>query len=258
VDDLLQSRAATGPAQVTDDGTSCGSLLGGRVRYEQPREGFRSGIEPVLLAAAVPARPGESVLEGGSGAGAALLCLAVRVPGIRGLGVELDPNLTALARVNATASNVDGVSFVAANLLTLRPPGVFDHAMANPPYHSATGTASPGPARELAKRGRPGLLRDWAAALVAALRHRGTLTLILSAVSLPEALDAMHTAGCRPTAILPLWPVAGRRAKLILLRGVKDGRAPLQLLPGLVLHASSGGFTPETETVLRNAAAIQL
>ena len=49
-----------------------GHLLGGRVRYAQPRSGFRSGIEPVLLAAAVPARPGERVLEAGSGAGAAL------------------------------------------------------------------------------------------------------------------------------------------------------------------------------------------
>jgi len=212
----------------------------------------------VLLAAAVPARPGESVLEGGSGAGAALLCLAARIPGIRGLGVELDPKLTALAQANATASNVDGVSFVAADLLTLRPPEVFDHAMANPPYHLATGTASPSPARELAKRGQPGLLRNWAVALVAPLRRRGTLTLILSAVALPEAMDAMHTAGCNPTAVLPLWPAVGRRAKLILLHGAKGGRAPLRLLPGLVLHARGGGFTPETEAVLRNAAPIQL
>jgi len=258
MDGLRQGRTVTGPAPTTDDGTSYDSLLGGRVRYAQPREGFRTGIEPVLLAAAVPARPGESVLEGGSGAGAAVLCLAARVPGIRGLGVELDQNLTVLAQANATASSVDGVSFVAANLLTLSPSGVFDHAMANPPYHAATGTASPSPARQLAKRGQPGLLRDWAVALVAPLRHRGTLTLILSAVSLPEAMDAMHTAGCKPTAILPLWPAAGRRAKLILLHGAKGGRAPLRLLPGLVLHASGGGFTPETEAVLRDAAAIPL
>ena len=198
------------------------------------------------------------MVEGGSGAGAALLCLAVRVPGIRGLGVELDPDLTAMAQANAAASNVDGVSFVAADLLTLTPPGVFDHAMANPPYHPAAGTASPRPARELAKRARPGLLRDWTATLAALLRHRGTLTLILPAASLPEALNALHTARCTPTSVLPLWPTVGRKAKLILLHGVKDGRAPLQLLPGLVLHATTGGFTPETEAVLRDAAAIRL
>jgi len=257
VDGLLQGRTVPDPARMMDE-TSSGSLLGGRVRYAQPRDGFRSGIEPVLLAAAVPARPGESVLEGGSGAGAALLCLAARVPGLRGLGVELDPNLTALARANASANDLDRVSFAAANLLTLSVSDVFDHAMANPPYHAATGTASPRAARERAKRSQSGLLRDWAVALAAPLRHRGTLSLILSAASLPEALDAMHSARCRPTAVLPLWPGAGRGAKLILLHGVKDGRAPLRLLPGLILHASGGGFTPETEAVLRNAAAIRL
>jgi tRNA1Val (adenine37-N6)-methyltransferase len=243
---------------MTDVATSSGFLLGGRVRYVQPREGFRSGIEPVLLAAAVPTRPGQSVLEGGSGAGAALLCLAARVPGIRGLGVEVDANLAALARENATASHADGVSFVAADLLTVSQPVVFDHAMANPPYHAAAGTASPRLARESAKRSRPGLLRDWAGALVAPLRHRGTLTLILPAASLPEALDAMRSAECGPTAVLPLWPAAGRKAKLILIHGVKGGRAPLQLLPGLVLHADSGRFTRDAEAVLRDAAALEL
>lgn len=228
------------------------------MRYTQPREGFRSGIEPVLLAAAVPTRPGERVLEGGSGAGAALLCLAARVSGIRGLGVELDPDLARLANENAIENHADGVSFVAADLLALSQPAVFDHAMANPPYYAATGTTSSDPARELAKRGRPGLLQDWAVALAASLRHRGTLTLILPAASLPEALDAMRAAECRPVAMLPLWPAAGRRAKLVLLHGVKGGRAPLQLLPGMILHTRSGAFTPETEAVLRDGAAIQL
>jgi tRNA1Val (adenine37-N6)-methyltransferase len=255
---VVRTRIAGGPTQVTAGAASSGSLLGGRVRYAQPRDGFRSGVEPVLLAAAVPTQPGERVLEGGSGAGAALLCLAARVPGIHGLGVELDSNLVALATANASASDAEGVSFVAADLVTLNQSGVFDHAMANPPYHAAAGTTSPHPARELAKRSQPGLLREWTAALVAPLRHRGTLTLILPAASLPEALDAMRAAGCGPTAVLPLWPTAGRGAKLVLLRGMKGGRAPMRLLPGLVLHTNSGGFTPETEAVLRDGAAIQL
>ena len=44
-----------------------GHLLDGRVRYAQPAKGFRSGIEPVLLAASIPARAGQRVLEGGTG-----------------------------------------------------------------------------------------------------------------------------------------------------------------------------------------------
>ncbi len=127
----------------------------------------------------------------------------------------------------------------------------------NPPYHAPSGTASPLPARVQAKRGEPGLLGAWARALAAPLRHRGTLTFILPAGSLPECLDAMAAVGCAASAVLPLWPKPGRPAKLVLVRGVKNGRAPLQLLPGLVLHEADGSFTPAAEAVLRGGAALE-
>jgi tRNA1(Val) A37 N6-methylase TrmN6 len=57
-------------------------LLGGRVRLEQPAVGLRAAIDAVLLAAAIPARAPEAVLELGCGTGAALLCLAARLPGL--------------------------------------------------------------------------------------------------------------------------------------------------------------------------------
>jgi len=239
-----------------------GHLLGGRVSYAQPREGFRSGIEPVLLAAAIPARPGERVLEGGTGAGAALLCLAARVPGLHGLGVERDPCLASLAARNAEANGAAGLAFLAADITApawLDPAaGRFDHAFANPPYHAPEGTASPLSIRAQAKRGEAGLLAAWARALAAPLRHRGTLTFILPAGSLPECLVAMAAAGCAAGVVLPLWPKLGRPAKLVLVRGVKGGRAPLRLLSGLVLHEADGGFTPATEAILRGGAPLPM
>ena len=61
-----------------DDALSCDAFLGGRLRIWQPRAGYRAGIDPVMLAAAVPARPRQSVLELGCGAGTASLCLAAQ------------------------------------------------------------------------------------------------------------------------------------------------------------------------------------
>src|SRR5262249_9207972 len=142
-----------------------GHLLDGRVNYAQPATGFRSGIEPVLLAAAVPAQRQEGVLEGGSGAGAALLGLAGPVPELRGVGVERDPALATLAAENAQANHQAGVRFICADVAMLPELGQFDHAIANPPYHASAGTASPDLGRESAKRGQPGLIATWATAL---------------------------------------------------------------------------------------------
>jgi tRNA1Val (adenine37-N6)-methyltransferase len=200
------------------------------------------------------------VLEGGCGAGAALLCLAARVTGLHGLGVESDPDLASLAARNAEANGASGLTFLAADITGPCVPQLglrFDHAIANPPYHASDGTASPLPARAQAKRGEPGLLAAWARALAAPLRHRGTLTFILPAGLLPECLVAMAEAGCAASAVLPLWPKPSRPAKLVLVRGVKGGRAPLLLLPGLVLHQEGGGYTPVAEAILREGMALE-
>lgn len=232
--------------------TTEGTLLDGRLRYAQPAEGFRSGIEPVLLAATIPARPGDRVLEAGSGAGAGLLCLAARVPGIIGVGVEIDPALVALANDNAHANGLGNLEFVASDITSETNFGQFDHACANPPYHPPSGTPSPLPTRAFAKIAQPGLLPAWIAGLARALRLRGTLSLILPVSMVPACCEALARAKCGSISLLPLWPREGRPAKLSLLQAVRGGRRPFQLLPGLVLH-DQAGFTTAANGVLRHA-----
>jgi tRNA1Val (adenine37-N6)-methyltransferase len=238
--------------------TTEGHLLDGRVRYCQPAAGFRSGIEPVLLAASVPAEPGDHVLEAGSGAGAALLCLTLRVPGIRCTGVEMQPAVAELAAANAARNGFSAIRILAGRIETALLPDGFDHAMANPPYHRADGSISPDADKETAKRASVMLIRQWIARLGAALRHRGSLTLSVPAGLVPTCLQAMSESHCPCTAILPLWPKTGRPAKLVLLRGIKGARTPMQILPGLVLHQADGSYSEAAETILRSAAALKL
>jgi len=231
------------------------TLLAGRVRHAQAAAGHRTGIEPVLLAASIPARAGERVLEGGTGSGAALLCLAARVPGIEGVGVERDAVTADIARTNV-ADNGFALSVVTDDLAVVALDGAFDHAFANPPWHDPAGTASPDPAKEAAKRADTGLFALWARRLAAPLRHRGTLTFVVAVAEMPSCLAAFAAAGCGSLAVLPLWPRAGVAAKLSILRGIKGGRGAFRLLPGLVLHEESGAFTARTEAILRDGAAL--
>ncbi len=235
---------------------AAGYLLGGRLRYDQPVGGFRSGIEPVLLAAHIPARSEQRVLEGGTGAGAGLLCLAARVPGLLGTGIEIDPALAERGAANAAANAMAGLTFVAGDIESVVPDGPFDHAFANPPYHLSTGTPSPDAVRSRAKRGSADLLVGWARGLARGLRHRGTLTFVLPAACVPAGIAAMAQAGCPVQSLLPLWPRQGVAAKLTLLRGVRNGRGPMRLLPGLVLHEADGSFTQAADAILRGGAAL--
>lgn len=238
--------------------TTDGTLLAGRVSYRQPAAGFRSGIEPVLLAASVPARPGERVLEAGTGAGAALLCLAARVPDCAVTGVEIDDALARLAAANAAENQFLNARVVGGDIVNTPLPGVFDHAMANPPYHTPESPPSSDPARSRAKHGSAALIGQWIGRMAGFLRRRGTLTLIVSAGMVPGCVAAMAAARCGCSALFPLWPRAGAPAKLVILRGIKDGRSAFSVRAGLVLHGPDGRFTGEATAILEDGGALNL
>jgi tRNA1(Val) A37 N6-methylase TrmN6 len=57
--------------------------------------------------------------------------------------------------------------------------------------------------------------------------------------------------------VRPVHPFADAPAKRVLVRAIKTGKAPLQLLPPLILHArDGGGHTAQTEDILRGRAAL--
>ena len=231
------------------------TFLDGRVRIAQPDSGFRAGLDAVMLAAAVPAQKGQSVLEPGAGAGTASLCLAARVPGLSITGVEIDPALTALANQNARANAMTGVNFVTADLFAL--PAEFkrdyDCVALNPPFHGP-GQASLDPARARALQD-DGTLADWLQAGFKRTISGGSFTTILRADRLGEALAALPPGG---VTIFPLWPKAGEPARRVIMQLVKGSGAALSLSAGLVLHQPDGAWTPAADAILRGGAALAL
>jgi tRNA1(Val) A37 N6-methylase TrmN6 len=235
-------------------------LLGGRVRLGQTRDGLRAAIDPVLLAAAVPAADGERVLDLGTGSGAAALCLAARVAGVGGVGLELQPELAALAADNVRLNDLaPRVSIVAGDVA--RPclaERSFDHVMANPPYLArGTGTLPPSRAKALAIEEGAVPLARWIGSALALVRPRGTVTVIHRADRLADLLAAF-AEGAGEIVIFPLWPGLGKPAARILVRARRGVRTPLRLAAGLTLHAPDGRYTEAAERVLRDAAALAL
>ena len=230
------------------------TFLDGRVKVTQPESGFRSGLDAVMLAAAVPAVTGNTVLELGAGAGTASLCLAARVPGLSLTGVEIDPDLAALAARNAAANGAD-CKFVAADIFALAPElkRDFGHVFANPPFHGE-GQSSPDSARARALMDG-GSLQDWLKLGLQRTVWGGSFTAILRADRLNEALAALPDRG---VCVFPLWPRWGEAAKRVIVQARKGSNAPFALLAGLVLHRPDGSWADETEAVLRRGSALAL
>jgi len=247
------SAADMAASATTDD-----RLLGGRVRLRQPMAGYRVAVDPVLLAAAVPARSGENVLELGSGSGAAALCLHQRVPDCRITGLEIDAELLALACANADLNDARGqVAFVAGDVAAPPPPiaaQAFDHVYANPPFlQPGRADLRAGAPRHAAAHVEQGAsLAVWLAAMAQAVKPKGRLTLIQRADRLDEVLAELRRhAG--EIVVFPLWPKAGRPAKRVLVSARTAVATPLRLSAGLVLHDASGAYSAAARAVLENA-----
>jgi tRNA1(Val) A37 N6-methylase TrmN6 len=247
---------------VTED-----AVLGGALRLRQPRRGHRVGHDAILLAAACPAQAGEHVVDLGAGVGAAGLALAARARDIAVTLVEIDPDLAVLAADNAAlngmAARVRSVvldaaaparAFAAAGLM----PESVARVLMNPPFNDPVRQkTSPDRRRRLAHAAPREALTAWIRTAARLLRPRGTLTVIFRAdglVDLGRALDSVFGA----IAILPVYPKPGEPAIRILVRATKASRAPLAVLPGLVLNDAEGHPTPQAEAVLRAGAILPL
>lgn len=237
-------------------------LLNGKVRLMQPAQGFRASIDTVFVAAGVKAKPGQNVLDAGSGAGGIAMCLAARFPEISVLGVELQESYFKLAQENAALNGVqDRVSFLCHDIRTLNtaPFESFDHYVCNPPYlekgsfiegPNAERNAAIGSHREEQVR-----LEDWVFQGYRYLKPGGWLTMIHRGEMLQKLFLAMkHKFG--GVEVFPMFPKSGHAAKRVVIRAKKDSKSPTIIHPGMILHKEDDTYTPQANTILRAGAGL--
>lgn len=248
---------------ILDDALTRDRFLNGRLQLWQPKDGYRAGTDPVLLAAAVPAGDGETFLELGCGVGTAALCLALRT-GADGTGLELQSDYAALADRNARENDLP-LQVVVGNVHSM-PTSLrarsFHHVLFNPPYFPETGgTPSNDAGRDRALRDRSDLA-TWLREGAKRLRAKGSLTVIARADRLRDVLSGLPDS-IGSLRVLPLAARSGRQAKRVLVQGRKDGKAPLSLLAPFILHDGSEhlrdgeDFSATAKRVLRDGGELK-
>jgi tRNA1Val (adenine37-N6)-methyltransferase len=219
-------------------------FLKGRLTIEQPKQGFRSGSDAVLLAAAAASFPFKHAIDAGCGAGAALLSLQTLCANENGrlAGLEKDEAMAQLAQANVQSNGlVANIDIFLGDVLS--PPrslaGKFDLVFSNPPYFDDNGAIrDPAPERQSAYvLGAP--LEAWVFGLLKLAAPKGRIVMIHRADRLPDIFDALKgRAG--DIGVCPIRPRAGEIAKRVIVSALKGSRSPMRLLPGIDMHPPTG------------------
>jgi tRNA1(Val) A37 N6-methylase TrmN6 len=250
------------PKQGSETGFSQDGFLGEKLRVRQPRDGFRSGHDAVLLAAASDPPQGGHIIELGSGAGVASLCFAARRTDAQITGLEIDPQMLTLAQNNAEANDLGARAHF--KLADISGPfndmhlvaNSYDEVIANPPFYKLGHVPElENDIKARALIGTEGTLDTWVKSAAALAKARGYVTFIHRADALAQLLTVMQRR-LGDIHVLPVLPKPHKAATRVLIRGRRDARAPVTLLPPLVLQDMEGQPSPAAESVLRHGAAL--
>ncbi len=235
------------------------SICGGAVQVLQRRHGYRFTLDSLLLAhfAVQTAGAGRGrVIDLGTGCGILPLVLVRRLGCPEVTGLELQPGLFGLAQRNVRLNRCESaVSLVLGDLCQVQQKlgrGSFAHVVCNPPYRPPA-AARLGAEREraLARHELACSVADVAAAARYLLDARGGLSLVYPASRFAELAAALESQRLSLRHLRLVHPRPHRPAKLLLAHAVRTPRAPLVVLPPLVLHDSAGAtFSPEVAALV--------
>ena len=218
-------------------------------------QGYRHAIDPFLLSAFSLINEEEKVVDLGTANGIIPLVLSAMNKGRCYIGVEIQAELAVQARENVALNNLDElIEICNADIREVAKGKILPHescdvVISNPPYRKIdTGKVAPDKARAACRHELNGDIVDFISTAFYLLRNKGRFSLIYLPERMPELLGAMSSGKIEPKRLRMVHSRAGRRAILVMVEGVKNGKRGMAVEEPLYIY-DEDGYSSEVRSI---------
>ena len=221
-------------------------LLDGKIIYFQPKDGYRSGIEPIILASQAKASD-LNILDLGAGCGPISLILAYRFPNSNIIGIEKNNIHYNLALKNKKENNVINLKYFNKDVGQFHGQfdNFFDLILTNPPFFFENAVIKSSiPSIRDAKYITKKKLDLWFQSLFTYLSPNGKAYIINRYDNLEYMRSFFSKLLCKLT-ITPLLSFEGSKPKNVLISIKKNEKYVEKIENDFIIHTNSSEYSKD-------------
>ena len=240
------------PAELCD-GESLDDLQNGYFII-QSEKGFRYGMDAVLLSGYASVRPGEKVLDMGTGTGILPILLAAKTPGESFTGLEIQEKSACMARRSVAYNGLqDRIRIVTGDIkeaAAVFGPASFDVVVSNPPYMTGNhGLLNAEQSRAIARHEVLCTLEDLVRETARVLTSRGRFYLVHRPFRLAEIISVLKAYHLEPKRMRLVYPYVDKEPNMVLLEACRGGNPRIQVEKPLIVYEKPGVYTDEIREI---------
>ena len=219
-------------------------------RIIQNPERFCFGMDAVLLSSFAKAKPGEKVLDLGTGNGIVPILMEAKTKGEKFFGLEIQEESADLARrsvaLNELEEKIEIVTGDMKEAVNIFGAASFHVITMNPPYMTGNhGIVNPGDAKAIARHEITCSLEDMISQASKVLKCKGRFYMVHRPFRLAEIMSLMVKYHLEPKRMRLVYPYVDKEPNMVLIEGLKGGNSRITVEPPLIVYEKPGVHTEE-------------
>ena len=224
------------------------------LRIIQKTDGFCFGMDAVLLSGFAAVKPGERVLDLGTGTGIIPILLSAKTEGEHFTGLEIQEEIAGMAKrsvsMNGLEEKIEIVNGDIKEASRIFGAASFDVVTTNPPYmNDAHGLKNPTEVKAISRHEVLCTLEDVVREGAKVLKHGGRMYMVHRPHRLIEILNTMTKYRLEPKRMKLVHPFRDKEANMVLIEAVRGGGAWMKVEPPVIVYKEPGVYTDEIYSI---------